>query len=125
MPKVPGIQESLSRPSIVKVPLVKSEDKSVTNKESEKMEGRIPRFVPRGEQKEEKESESEEVIQKCEAQDPRVGHNNATPTVSASQAPGSKPNLIPPMEPRKSTRAHKPNPRYMNTIVNEIGNTMN
>ena len=48
------------------------------------MEGKIPRFVPRGEQKEEKKSESEEVIQKSEDQNPRVGHNNAIPTVSAS-----------------------------------------
>ena len=54
VPKVPVIQESVNRPSIVKVPLVKSEDKSVSNKESEKMEGKIPRFVPKGEQKEEK-----------------------------------------------------------------------
>ena len=52
--KVPIIQESVNRPSIVKVPLVKSEDKSITNKESERIEGKIPRFVPKGEQKEEK-----------------------------------------------------------------------
>ena len=39
------------------------------------------------EQKEEKKSESEEVIGKSEAQNPRVGHNNATPTVSAPQVP--------------------------------------
>ena len=37
-------------------------------------------------QKEEKKSESEEVVRKSEAQNPRVGHNNATPTVSAPQA---------------------------------------
>ena len=60
--KVPVIQESLNRPSVVKVPLVKSENESI--KESEKMEGKIPRFVLKGEQKEEKKSESEEVIQK-------------------------------------------------------------
>ena len=47
VPKVPVIQESVNRPSIVKVPLVKSEYKSVTNKESEKVEGKIPRFVPK------------------------------------------------------------------------------
>ena len=76
----------------MKIPLVKTEDKSITNKESEKMEGKIPRFVPRGEQNEEKKSESEEVIQKSEAQNPRVGHNYAIPTVSASQAPDPKPN---------------------------------
>ena len=111
VPKVPVIQESVNRPSIVKVPLVKCEDKSVTNKESDKMEGKIPRLVPRGEQKEEKKNESEVVIKKSEAQNPRVGHNNATPTVSASQAPDQKPNPIPPMEPRKAARAHKPNPR--------------
>ena len=35
------------------------------------------------EHKEERKSESEEVIGKSEAQNPRVGHNNATPTVSA------------------------------------------
>ena len=81
--------------------------------------------MPKGEQKEEKKSESEEVIQKSEAQNPRVGHNNVTPTVSASQAPDPKPNPIPPMEPRMSARAHKPNPRYMDTIIKEIGNTMN
>ena len=125
VPKVPVIQESENRPSIVKIPLVKSEDKSITNKESEKMEGQIPKFVPKGEQKEEKKSESEEVIEKSEAQNPWVGHNNATPTVSASQAPDPKPNLIIPVEPRRSARAHKPNPRYIDTIVNEIGNTMN
>ena len=123
VPKVPVIQESVNRPSVVKVPLVKSENESI--KESEKMEGKIPRFVPKGEQKEEKKSESEEVIQKGEAQNPRVGHNNATPSVSASQAPEPKPNPIPSMEPRRSARAYKPNPRYMDTIVKEIGNTMN
>ena len=121
--KVSVIQESVNRPSIVKVPLVKSENESI--KESEKMEGKIPRFVPNGEQKEEKKSESEEVRQKSEAQNPRVGHNNVTPTVSASQAPDPKPNPIQPMEPRRSARAHKPNPRYMDTIVKEMGNTMN
>ena len=125
VPKLPVIQESVIRPSIVKIPLVKSEDKSITNKESEKMEGKIPRCVPRGEQKEEKKSESEQVIQKSEAQNPKVGHNNVTPTVSASQAPDPKPNPIAPMEPRRSARAHKPNSRDMDTIVNEIGNTMN
>ena len=123
VPKVPVIQESVSRPSIVKVPLVKSENESI--KESEKMVGNIPRFVPKGEQKEKKKSESEEVIQKSEAQNPRVGHNNATPTVSVSQAPDPKPKPIPPMEPRRSARAHKPNPRYMDTIVKEIDNIMN
>ena len=51
VPKVPVIQESVNRPSIVNVSLVKSEDNSVTNKESDKMEGKIPRLVPRGEQK--------------------------------------------------------------------------
>ena len=51
-PKVPVIQESVIRPSIVKISLVKGKDKSITNKESEKMEGKIPRSVPRGEQKE-------------------------------------------------------------------------
>ena len=102
--KIPIIQESVSRPSIVKVPLVK---------------------MPKGEQKEEKESESEEMIQKSEAQNPRVGHNNAAPTVSASQAPDPKPNPVPPMKPRRSAKAHNPNPRYMDTIVKEIGNTMN
>ena len=122
MPKVPVIQESVNRPSVVKVPLVKSQNESI--KES-KMEGKIPRFVPKGELKEERKSESEEVIGKTEAQNPRVGHNNATPTVSASQGPDLKPNPIPPVEPRKSVRAHKPNPRYMDTIVKEIGNTMN
>ena len=81
--------------------------------------------MPKGEQKEEEKRESEEVIQKNEAQNPRVGHNNAIPTVSASQAPDPKPNPIPPMETRRSARAHKPNHRYINTIVKEIGNTMN
>ena len=122
MPKVPVIQESINRPSVVKVPLVKSENESI--KESEK-EGKIPRFVPKVEQKEEKKSESEEVMEKSEAQNPRVGHNNATPTISASQAPDLKPNPIPPVEPRRSVRAHKPNPRYMDTTVKEIGNTIN
>ena len=56
----------------MKVPIAKSEDKSITNKESEKIEEKIPRFVPRGEQNDEKKSESEEVIQKCEAQNPRM-----------------------------------------------------
>ena len=56
------IQESVNRPSVVKVPLVKSENESI--KESEKKEGNIPRFVPKVEQKEEKKSESEEVIEK-------------------------------------------------------------
>ena len=74
------------------------------------MEGKSPRFVSKGEQKEEKKSESEEVIGKSEAQNPRVGHNNATPTVSASHAPDPKLNPIPPVEPRRSARAHKPNP---------------
>ena len=49
VPKVPFIQESVNRPSVVKVPLVKSENESI--KESEKMGGKIPRFVPKGEQK--------------------------------------------------------------------------
>ena len=123
VPTVPVIQESVYRPSAVKVPLVKSQNESV--KESDKMEGKIPRFVPKGEQKEEKKSESEEVIEKSEAQNPRVGHNDATPTFSASQAPDPKPNRILPVEPRRSARAQKPNPRYMDTIVKEIGNTMN
>ena len=56
VPKVPVIQESVIRPRIVKISLVKSEDKSITNKESEKMAGKVPRFLPRGEQKEEKKS---------------------------------------------------------------------
>ena len=90
-----------------------------------KMEGKIPRFVPKGEQKEERKSESEEVIQKSEAQNPTVGHNNDTPKVSASQPPDPKPNPIPPMEPRRSAGAHKPNPSYMDTLVKEISNTMN
>ena len=89
------------------------------------MEGKIPRFVPKVVQKEEKKSESEEVVGKSGAQNPRVGHNNATPTVSAPQAPDPKPNPIPSVEPRRSARAHKPNPRYIDTIVKEIGNTMN
>ena len=72
-----------------------------------------------------KKSESEEVIQKSEAQNPRVGHNNAMPTVTASQTPDPKPNPVIPVEPRRLARAHKPNPRYMDTLVNEIGNTMN
>ena len=88
------------------------------------MAGKIPRFEPNGEQKDEKKSESEEVIQKSEAQNPRVGQKNAIPTVSASNAPDPKPNPIPPVDPRRSARAHKPNPRYMDTIVKEIGNTM-
>ena len=83
--KVPVIQESIYRPSVVKVPLLKSQNGSI--KESVKMEGKIPRFVPKIVQKEEKKSESEEVVGKSEAQNPRVGHNNATPTVSAPQAP--------------------------------------
>ena len=105
--KVPALQETVNRPSVVKVPLAKSENESI--KESEKREGKIPRLVPKGEQKEEKKSESEGVIQKSEALNKRIGHNNATPTVSASQAPDPKPNPIPPVEPRRSARAHKPN----------------
>ena len=38
VPKVPIMQESVNRPSVVKVPLVKSENESI--KESEKMEGK-------------------------------------------------------------------------------------
>ena len=38
------------------------------------MEGKIPRFVPKVVQTEEKKSESEEVVGKSEAQNPRVGH---------------------------------------------------
>ena len=106
MPKVPLIQESVNRSSVVKVPLVKSENESI--KESEKKEWKITSFVPKVEQKEKKKSKSEEVIEKSEAQNPRVGHNNATPTISASQAPDLKPNPIPPVEPRRSARAHKP-----------------
>ena len=53
VPKVPVIQESVSRPSIVKVPLVKSENESI--KESGKLAGNIPRFVPKGQQKRGKE----------------------------------------------------------------------
>ena len=45
VPKVPVIQESIYRPSVVKVPLVKSQNESI--KESDKMEGKIPRFVPK------------------------------------------------------------------------------
>ena len=82
VPKVPVRQESVSKTSILNVPLVKSENDSI--KESEKMVGRLPRFLPKGEPKKEKKSEIEEVIQKSEAQNPRVGHNNATSTVSAS-----------------------------------------
>ena len=44
VPKVPVIPESEIRPSIVKISLVKSEDKSITNKESEKMEGKNPKI---------------------------------------------------------------------------------
>ena len=55
------IQESVNKPSVVKVSLVKSENESI--KESEK-EGKIPRFVPKVEQKEGKKSESEEVTEK-------------------------------------------------------------
>ena len=65
------------------------------------------------------------MIQKSEAQNPRVGHNNATPTVTDSQAPDPKPNPIPLMEPKRSARAHKPKPKYIDTLVKEIGNTMN
>ena len=43
VPKIQVIQESVNRPNVVKVPLVKSENESI--KESEKMEGKIPRFV--------------------------------------------------------------------------------
>ena len=68
VPKVSVIQESVNKPSVVKVPLVKSENESM--KESEKMEGKIPRFVSKGEQKEEKKSESEEVIQKVKPKSP-------------------------------------------------------
>ena len=66
VPKIPVMQESVNRPSVVRVQLVKSENESI--KESEKMEGKIPRFVPKREQKEEKKSESEEVKEKSEAQ---------------------------------------------------------
>ena len=83
VPKVPVMQESVNRPSVVEVPLVKSENESI--KEGEKMEGKSQGLCKKREQKEEKKSE--EVIEKSEAQNPRVGHNNATPTVSASQAP--------------------------------------
>ena len=54
VPKVPVIQESVNKPSVVKVPFLKSQNESI--KESEKMEGKLPRFVPKGEQKEEKKS---------------------------------------------------------------------
>ena len=47
---------------------MKSQNESI--KESDKMEGKIPRFVPKGEQKEEKKSESEEVIERSEAKAP-------------------------------------------------------
>ena len=53
VPKVPVIQESVYRPSVVKVPLVKSQNESI--KESDKMEGKIPRFVPKSRAKGEKE----------------------------------------------------------------------
>ena len=66
--KVPVIQESVYRLSAVKVPLVKSQNESI--KESDKMEGKILRFVSKGEQKEEKKNESEKVIEKSEAQTP-------------------------------------------------------
>ena len=81
--------------------------------------------MPKVEQKEEKKSESKEMIGKSEAPNPRVGHNNTSPTISASQAPDPEPNPVPPVEPRRSVRAHKPDSRYMDTIVKEIGNTMN
>ena len=41
VPKVPGILESVSRPSIVKVPLEKGEDKSITNKKSKKRKRKV------------------------------------------------------------------------------------
>ena len=59
---------------------MKSQNESI--KESDKMEGKISRFVPKVEQKEEKKSESKEVIGRSEAHNPRVGHNNATPSLS-------------------------------------------
>ena len=83
--KVPVIQESIYRPSVVKVPLLKSQNESI--KESDTLEGKIPRFVPKVEQKEEKNSESEDVIGKSEAQNPRVGHNNATPNSLSPPSP--------------------------------------
>ena len=60
VPRVPVIQESVNNPGVVKVPLVKSQNESI--KENDKMEGQIPRLVPKGEQKEEKKSESEGMI---------------------------------------------------------------
>ena len=39
--KVPVIQESIYRPSVVKVPLLKGQNESI--KESDKMEGKIPK----------------------------------------------------------------------------------
>ena len=66
------------------------------------MEGKIPRFVPKVVQKEEKKSESEEVVQNSEAQNPRVGHNNATPTVSAPPSLLTQiPNPIPSVESKE------------------------
>ena len=60
--KVPVVQESIYRPSVVKVPLLKSQNGSI--KESDKLEGKIPRFVPKVVQKEEKKGESKEVVEK-------------------------------------------------------------
>ena len=51
VPKVPVIQESVDRPSLVKASLVKGENDSI--KEIEKMEAKILRFVAKVEQKEE------------------------------------------------------------------------
>ena len=87
VPKVPVIQESVNRPSVVKVPLVKSENESI--KESEKKEGKIPRIVPKVEQKEEKKSESEEVIEKVKPQTPGLAiimpHPQSQPPTSLTQ----------------------------------------
>ena len=53
VPKVPVIQESVNRPSVVKVPLVKRQNKSI--KESEKKEGKDPKVCAKSRTKRGKE----------------------------------------------------------------------
>ena len=59
MPKVPVIQESVNRPSVVKVPLVKGEDERI--KESEKIEGKSQGLC----QKERKKRKRKVKVRKC------------------------------------------------------------
>ena len=117
--KVPVIQESVDRPSVVKVPLVKvlrkvkgwrEKSQGLCQKESKKRKRKV---------------KVRKWYKKVKPKTPGLAIKMPHPQSQPPKPLTPKPNPIPPMEPRRSARAHKPNPRYMDAIVKEIGNTVN